>query len=122
MTSFLPQRRYDIVTSVTCTESNRTRTPSESRREKLALNYISRVKANSDNPVNDVILRPKYVELYERKPKAIRPIGIRLKIAIDNAGLQLDANREQKIPDIPPFDHHTVESFTPFVKQQKVYN
>ena len=75
----------------------------ESRREKLALNYISRVKANPDNPVNDVILHPKYEELYERKPKAIRPIGIRLKTAIDNAGLQLDAIREQKIPDIPPW-------------------
>ena len=60
----------------------------KSRSEKLALNYISRVKANSDNPVKDVILRPKYVELYERKPKAIRPIGIRLKTAIENAGLQ----------------------------------
>ena len=75
----------------------------EIRREKLALNYITRVKANPENPVNDVILHPKYEELYERKPKAIRPIGLRLKPAIENAGLQLDAIREQKIPNIPPW-------------------
>ena len=54
----------------------------EIRREKLAFNYIlARVKADPDNPVNDVILHPKYhkyEELYERKPKAIHPIGIRL--------------------------------------------
>ena len=42
----------------------------ESRREKLALNYISRVKANPDNPANDVILHPYYEELYERKQKS----------------------------------------------------
>ena len=93
----------------------------ESRREKLALNYISKVKANPENPANDVILHPNYEELYERKPKAIRPIGIRLKTAIDNAGLQLDAIREQDIRHTT-LDYHTTESFTPFVKQQKVYN
>ena len=48
-------------------------------------------------------MHPDYEEHYERKPKAIRPIGIRLKTAIDNAGLQIDAIREQKIPDIPPW-------------------
>ena len=77
----------------------------ESRREQLALNYniLSRVMADPDNPVNDVILYTKYEKIYDRIPKAISPIGIRLKTAIDNTGLQLDAIWEQKIPNIPPW-------------------
>ena len=48
-----------------------------SRREKLSLNYITQVKSNPNNPANDVIFDPNYEPLYEQKPKAIRPIGLR---------------------------------------------
>jgi len=55
------------------------------RREKLALNYITKVKANPKNPVNEVLLNPKYETLYEKNPNAIPPLGIRLKSAIADA-------------------------------------
>ena len=72
-------------------------------REKLALNYITQVKANLKNPANAVIFEPNYETLYEKKPKAIRPIGLRLKPAIDQACLNLDTVREKKVPEIPPW-------------------
>ena len=73
------------------------------RREKLALNYVSKVKANPKNPVNDVLFNPKYEILYEKKPNAIPPLGIRLKSAIADAGLKLESVREQSISSIPPW-------------------
>ena len=56
------------------------------RREKLTLNFIGQVKSNPNNPVNE-ILEPKYEQLYDKKPKAIRPIGLRMKTSIENSGL-----------------------------------
>ncbi len=73
------------------------------RREKLALNYITKVKANPNNPANEVIFQPKYEALYERKPKAIRPIGLRLKQTIENAGLKLENVRPHSSSSIPPW-------------------
>ena len=73
------------------------------RREKLSLNYISKVKANPKNPANKVLFEPSYEGLYERKPKAIKPIGLRLKPAIEASGLLLDSVRENTIADIPPW-------------------
>ena len=77
--------------------------PLHIRREKLALNYITKVKANPSNPANDIIFNPNYEPLYEKKPKAIPPIGIRLKPAIETAGLKLDTVREKKVPPVPPW-------------------
>ena len=42
-----------------------------SRREKLSLQYAIRLAANPSNPAHEVIFPPKYVNLYEQKPKAI---------------------------------------------------
>ena len=80
------------------------------RREQLALNYACKVKANPNNPANDCLFDPKYETLYERKPKAIKPIGIRLKTSIEDAELELNTVREQKVPSIPPWTikHPTV--------------
>ena len=72
------------------------------RREKLALNFICQVKSNPNNPANDAI-EPKYERLYERKPKAIRPIGLRMKTSIEDSGLTLDSIKHHTVPEIPPW-------------------
>ena len=54
------------------------------------------MKANPSNPVHDVILNPKYENLYEIRPKEIKPIGLRMKPAIESAGLYLDKKLKKR--------------------------
>ena len=76
------------------------------RREKLALNYIIQVKSDPNNPANDVI-EPKYEGLYERKPKAIRPIGLRLQTSIEGCGITLESIKQHTVPEVPPWTMKT---------------
>ena len=54
-------------------------TPLEIRREKLALQYILRLKANPGNPACDVVFNPKYQILYADKESATDSFGIHCK-------------------------------------------
>lgn len=72
------------------------------RREKLSLNFICQVKSNPNNPANSSI-EPKYEELYERKPRAIRPIGLRMKTSIEGSGLLLDSIKQHTVTETPPW-------------------
>ena len=49
-----------------------------SQREKLSLQYVIRLAANPSSPAHEVTFPPKYVDLYEQKPKAIISFGIRI--------------------------------------------
>ena len=68
-----------------------------SRREKLSLQYAIRLAANPSNPAHEVTFPPKYVNLYEQKPKAIKSYGIRISPLLD-----LPQNIEKHFtPNIP---------------------
>ena len=47
-----------------------------SRREKLSLPYALRLTANPSNSAHEVKFPPNYVDLYERRPKAIKSFVI----------------------------------------------
>ena len=53
--------------------------PLEIRREKLALQYILKLKANPENPAYDVVFNPKYQILYADKESATDAFGIHCK-------------------------------------------
>jgi ribonuclease HI len=72
------------------------------RRERLSLNFATQVKSNPNNPANEA-LEPKYEELFDNKPKAIRPFSLRLKTSISNSDLNLDTIKDHAVPDIPPW-------------------
>ena len=59
-----------------------------SRREKLSLQYALRLAANPSNPAHEVTFPPNYVDLYERKPKAIKSFGIRISPLLDSANIK----------------------------------
>ena len=56
-----------------------------SRREKLSLQYAIRLAANPSNHAHEVTFPPNYDDLYERKPKAIKPFGIRISPLLESA-------------------------------------
>ena len=59
--------------------------PLEIRREKLALQYILKLKANPGNPAYDVVFNPKYQILYADKESATDYFGIHCKKLLKKA-------------------------------------
>ena len=53
--------------------------PLEIRRDKLALQYILKLKANPENPAYDVVFNPKHWDLYRNKESVIDSFGIHCK-------------------------------------------
>ena len=60
------------------------------RREKLSLQYAIRLAANPSNPAFKVTFSPQFLELYERKPTAIRPFGLRVLPLLDSTNINPD--------------------------------
>ena len=54
------------------------------RREKLSLQYAIKFAANPSNPAFRVTFSPQFSELYERKPHAIKPCGLRVSPLLES--------------------------------------
>ena len=72
-----------------------------SRREKLSLQYDKRLAANPSNPAHEVTFPPKYVDLYEQKPKAIKLFGIRISPLLESANIKPQNVEKHFTPNIP---------------------
>ena len=79
------------------------------RRQKLALQYILKLKCNPLNPTHKIVFNPQYKRLFERKPNAIPPFGIHLEPYIINLDVDQDNIAEYKIPEISPWTMGTAE-------------
>ena len=79
--------------------------PLEMRREKLALQYILKVKAN---PGNDVVFNPKYQILYADKESATDSFGIHCKKLLKKAKIDVGEIAINSIPDVPIWDSEPV--------------
>ena len=49
------------------------------RREKLTLQYITKLKSTPDNPAYTCVFEPKYTLLFEAKPFITPTLGVRVK-------------------------------------------
>ena len=72
-----------------------------SRREKLSLQYAIRNAANLSNPAYEVTFPPKYVDLYEQKPKSIKSFGIRISLLLESANIKSQNVKKHFTPNIP---------------------
>ena len=75
--------------------------PLEIRREKLALQYILKLKANPGNPSYDVVFNPKYQILYADKESGIDSFGIHCKKLLKKAKMDIREIAINSIPDVP---------------------
>ena len=69
-----------------------------SQREKLSLQYAMRLAANPSNPAHEVTFPPNYVNLYEQKPKAIKPFGIRISPLLESANIKPPRSDSTTLP------------------------
>ena len=82
--------------------------PLEIRREKLALQYILKRKANPGNPAYDVVFNPKYQILYADKESATDSFGIHWKKLLKKAKIDIGEIAINSIPDVPIWDSEPV--------------
>ena len=57
------------------------------RREKLALQYITKLAADPKNPTYNDIFQPLYKQFYQNDPNAIKPLGLRMESIIKEANI-----------------------------------
>ena len=82
--------------------------PLEIRREKIALQYTIKLKANPGNPAYDVVFNPKYQHLYANKDSATDPFGIYCKKLLKEAKMDVGEIAINSIPDVPIWDSEPV--------------
>ena len=75
--------------------------PLSLRREKLALQYILKLKSNPANPTYDCVFKPKYSILFEIKPHVIPTLGLRLKDQMEETGIRFDGIAKFSFPPYP---------------------
>ena len=79
------------------------------RREKLSLQYFLKLNSNPFNPTHKVVFKPQYKVLFQRKPNAIPPFGIRMQPHVENLNIDTEAIADFKIPHIPLWTQNCVE-------------
>ena len=86
----------------------------EIRREKLALQYTIKLKANPGNPAYDVVFNPKYQNLYANKDSATDSFGIYCKKLLKEAKIAVGEIAINSIPDVPIWDSE------PFIRIRQI--
>ena len=82
--------------------------PLEIHREKLALQYTMKLKANPRNPAYDVVFNPKYQNLYANKDSVTDSFEIYCKKLFKEAKIDVVEIPINSIPDVPIWDSEPV--------------
>jgi kelch-like protein 2/3 len=77
--------------------------PLNLRREKLSLQYITKLKSIPDNPAYDCIFEPSLTLLFEARPFVIPPLGIRIKQWLLDTGINFESIEKSSLSSIPPW-------------------
>ena len=77
--------------------------PLSLRREKLALQYYTKLQSCQSNPSFDCTINPKYQDIFARKESAIPTFGIRIQSLLENSNIPNNNVHESIIPEVPPW-------------------
>ena len=80
--------------------------PLSLRRERLALQYYTKLQSCPSNPAFECTIDPKYKELFARKESAIPSFGIRIQLILDVSNILNDNVHATVIPQVPPWTMH----------------
>ena len=80
--------------------------PLSLRREKLALQYYTKLQSCPSNPAFECTINPKYKELFARKESAIPTFGIRMQSVLEDSNIENNNVREIIISEVPPWIVH----------------
>ena len=73
------------------------------RREKLSLQYVTKLAANPRNSAHDCVFNPKYERFYNNKPTAIKPLGLRIQSLLEEANINIKNVQHFSFPSKEPW-------------------
>jgi ribonuclease HI len=76
------------------------------RRQKLALQYIVKLRSNPNNPAYASVFQPNFKPLFEAKPHTIPTLGLRIHESLTNCGVNLSCVAQHSSPATPPWFLH----------------
>ena len=59
------------------------------RREKLSLQYTTKLAATPQNPTYNCVCNPKFERFYNSKPTAIKPLDLRIQPLLEEANISI---------------------------------
>ena len=80
--------------------------PLSLRREKLALQYYTKLHSCPSNPAFECTINPKYKELFARKESVIPTFSIRVQSLLDDSNIENNNIHDTIIPEVPPWSLH----------------
>ena len=80
--------------------------PLSLRREKLALQYFTKLQSCPSKSAFECTINPKCKELFAKKESAIPSFGIRMQSVLDNSNILNENVHETVIPEVPPWTLH----------------
>ena len=73
------------------------------RREKLSLQYVTKLAANPLNSAFSCVFNPRYERFYNNKPGAIKPLGLRISPALAQVKINIDSIQSYTLPSKEPW-------------------
>lgn len=86
--------------------------PLSLRRQKLSLQYAIALSNNPQNPTYKTVFNQRLIQLYQSKPKTIKPFGLRIKPFIEQLGIKItdiDSYKQKTPPYELPARHIILE-------------
>jgi hypothetical protein len=77
--------------------------PLKLRREKLALQYMLKLKSNPNNPAHNCVFSTDFKTHFESRPHIIPTFGIRLQSQLSDVGVDMNCIARYRVPDTPPW-------------------
>ena len=74
-----------------------------SRRLKLSLNYVLKLKSLPENPAYSCVFEPEDIKLFEESESKIPPLGIRILPRLEKSKLDLNLIDDAPSLDIAPW-------------------
>ena len=73
------------------------------RREKLSLQYTTKLAANPKNPAHSCVFNPKYERFYNNTPSAIKPLGLRIQPLLEQTNINIKNVQPFSLPSKEPW-------------------
>ena len=73
------------------------------RREKISLQYTTKLAANPKNSAHNCVFNPKYERFYNNTPSAIKPLGLRIQPLLEQANISIKNVQPFSLPSKEPW-------------------
>ena len=89
------------------------------RREKLSLQYTTKLGANPKNPAHNCVFNPKYERFYNNTPSAIKPLGLRIQPLLEQANISIKNVQPFSLPSREPWTQNPPKVILDLHKNKK---